>query len=503
MRRRAISLAAGLSLLVAGCARSAPGATPEVRHVASATSADVGPGLTSFAQNVPAEDLLGELFPGQANSWVVDRDFSLGPGFGLEYAYALQLWVGRTTPPASADPAIVFAQLLDDWIASASTAALLHPFPYDQGAPEVTSLTPVLGPGNGLVTALVSTPVAGGSVGALEGHASGFLAGTVDSRLVRTLTLAGGRTYTVGWVEEVSPAAGRLLGADAEPFGPRWQVVLRDPATGAALGDPLYVSTSAAFEPAQAHSAVFTTGGGVPAGPVDLSYEFRSAASLDALGTYASVDAVTLATSDGPVALPDGDFEAGLGPWQAAGGGQSQNLRSGVRVLALDPDGATTVAVTRTFYAPPAAPWARIVDVFENDQDVDLATTVVYATTHQGGSTAAWTSAANGRALVGRDTTSGVRDVGIVFGTGTGLVDPLGAVPDLAFVVHALRIPARGRTALATFVVQLGQGATMTGQDHPTTGTDAACAAIASGYRTQPAYRDWLERGVEAMVRNF
>ncbi|HEX9243792.1 MAG TPA: hypothetical protein VF875_15215 [Anaeromyxobacter sp.] len=490
------------ALAVAACARPGSPDAGDAPSLASAAPAGGAPGISSFAQNVRAEDLLGELFPGQANSWVVDRDFSLAPGFGLEYGYALQLWAGCTTAPASGDPAILFDRLLDDWLASASTTALLHPFPYDQGAAEVTFLTPLLGTADGLVTAVVAAPIAGGSESALQGHASAFLAGTVDSRLVRTLALTAGTTYSLSWIEEVSPAAGRLVGDAVAPWGPRWQVVLRDPSTGAALGDPLFVRTAETFEPSAPHTASFSTSG-LPAHAVDLSFELRSAASLDALGTYAAVDAVTLATTGGPVPLPNGDFEAGLAPWRAGGGGQSQNVRSAPRVLALYPAGAVTVAVTRIFYAPPAASWARLVDVFRNDLDVEVATTVVYATSHLGGSTTAWTSAAGGSALVGRDTAGGVRDVGIVFGSATGLVDPLGVVPDLAFVVHRVRLPPRGAAALVHFVVQVGEGATMTGADHATTATDAACEAIATGFRTQPSYREWLEPGVASLVQNL
>jgi hypothetical protein len=459
--------------------------------------------VPAFPQAVRAEDKGGELYPGQANSWEISPNFSFGTGFGLQYAFALDLWAGRTTPPGSSDPGVVFNQLVDDYIHSASTTSLLHEFPFDQDASELTYLGPVFGAADGLVTVVVTTSIDAGGVTAIEGENTAFLTGTADSRLVRTVTLASGQTYTLSWYDLVSPTPGPFAGGDLPPYGPYFQVVLRNPATGALIGDPLYVSTATFSQPTTLRSTVFSTPGQVPAGPVDLSFEFRSGPSFKGVGSYAAVDAVTLTTAGGAVALANGDFEAGLsGGWRAAGGAQSQNVRSAPRVLALDPAGAATVAVTRTVYAPPAAAWSRVVDVFQNDHDAEIVTTVVYVTQLKAGPDAAWASAAGGKAMVGRDTASSLRDVGIVFGSGLASFDA--SAPDLGFVVHLLRVPARGKSALAHFVVQLGQGATWSGADHATPGTDAVCQSIATGFRaTDPIYRQDLEPGVSSLVKNF
>ncbi len=57
--------------------------------------------LTSFAQTVADTSDLPEVFPGQANTWALDRDFSLRQGFGLQFDYALVLYAGQPTTPLS------------------------------------------------------------------------------------------------------------------------------------------------------------------------------------------------------------------------------------------------------------------------------------------------------------------------------------------------------------------------------------------------------------------
>lgn len=497
----ALSLALASSLSACSCGGSDGGSSGgDTRRTAAPLPRGSPPGVTSFGQSVPAEDDGGELFPGQANSWVLLPDFSLGQGYGLQVVWALQLWAGAPRP-APAEPAAAFDALLTDWM----SGALLRPFPNQAAAADLTWLSPVFSAADGLVTALATTsistaPLAG--VTALSGT-SGFLAGTADSRLVRTVELAADQTYTLTWRDERNPSEGALLGGAAPPHGPRYQVVLRSPADGALLGDPLFLSTSIDFAPAQAHTAVFsTTPGAIPSGPVELSFEFRSGATLDSSPAYAVVDAVGLSTVGGALAsFTNGDFESGLAPWRAGGTGQPQNVRSAPRTLSVDPAGVSTLVVTRTLYAPPAATWARLVDVFENGSDAEVATTVVYATQHAGATDAAWESAAEGRAVVGRDRLGLSRDVGVVFGAGIARFDPASLTPYYAFVVHPLRVPPRGAVALVHFVVQLGQGSV--GADHTPTGTLQVCQDIAAAVRSDPRYLADLEPGVLGLVKNF
>ena len=458
--------------------------TPTMARIATAIVTG-DPGLTSWAQTVPEEDGAGSVFPGQANIWSLDRDFSLaGAPYGWEYSAALQLAVGDVT----ASPTL--AALYDDW------AGQVHLFPYDQRADEVTFLTPRFGIADGIVTSMIGV-ISG--VPALDGRFSGYLNGTADSRLVRTVTLEPDQTYTLAWQDQLDLYDDSLLGAANQPYGPRYQVVLRNRTTGAVIGDPLFVTTAVSFSSASPRTASFSTApGNVPAGPVDLSFELRSAA----FGS-AAVDDVDLSSDAGVEVVSsvsdNGDFESGVAPWRFGGGGESRNIRSAARAVGVDPSSATTLAVTRTFYASPTATWARFVDEFRNDGDAPVTTKVVYHTT-LGGSAPSAALAAGDRAVVGWDTLGGVRDVGLVFGTGSAYFDPqdpfFGAD---VFFVHDVTVPPHGRVALAHFVVQLGQGAT--GFAHLTTGTDAVCAAIADGFPGE--YAQDLEAGVLGRIVNF
>lgn len=457
--------------------------TPVARVATPIVGGD--PGLTSWGQTVPPEDESGSFFPGQANTWQLDGDFSLAGGFGWEYSAALQLAVGDVTP----SPTV--ASLDDDWYSYlTTTTGLLHLAPWDQRADEITFLTPRFGTADGVVTATIAAGILG--VPPLERDRSGYLNGTADSRLVRTVTLDPDETYTLAWQHRFDMYDDVLLGAAEPPYGKRFQVVLRSPTTGAVLGDPLFVTTAMTSGVTSGTASFSTAPGAIPAGAVDLSFELRSAAF-----GYAAVDAVALSTGAGPVASFDnGDFESGVAPWRFEGGGESRNVRSGARAVDIDPAGAT-LTVTRTFYAPPTTSWARLVDEFRNDGDVPVTAKIVYYTI-LGGSAPGVALAAGGRAVVGRDTAGGTRDVGLVFGTGSAFFGDVSR-PWEIFIVHDVTVPAHGRVALAQFVVQLGQGAT--GFDHPTTATDAVCAAIADGFPGE--YAQDLESGVLGRIANF
>ena len=435
--------------------------------------------VTSWGQTVPvtARDAsgLGELFPGQANSWALDRDFSLGAGFGLQYASALVLYTGTPTSRSHAG-------LVSDLFGGAFAQ-----FPGDQAFSEAVFLTPTLSDGDGLKSVAVSD---GASMGlpAISGASSAFLNGTSHSVLGGSLLeLTPGETYTFGWTHQAVLQPGKLLGADAAPYAPAYQVVLRQPALPMdVIGEPLF-STSTDV----ARASVSVTRSGLPQYAV-LSFELRSAAP-----GYVELDDLTLSDSTGPVALRNPGFENGLDGWTCSGGG-SQNVRSGARDVGA---AGSALRVTRTFYAPPAATWGRMVDVFENTGTTDVTTTVVYATLLGGASPLAAPAQA-GRAVVAWDGAATVRDVGIVFGTGTAYVsdgDPF------VFILHDLSVPAGGKVALVHFVVQLGETAGGATAALVPQGTDDACAAILTGFPALDvqAYRHGLEPGVLDLVGNL
>ncbi len=475
MRRLPVLL---LATFAASCGGSSSTPTPSAPRQASPLAAGAPAPVTAFAQTVADAAGLGEVFPGQANTWVLDRDLALAQGYGLQFSSALALYLGTPTTPSS------HGSLLTDLMGGA-----FHPFPYDQDASEVVFLTPAFGAADGVKTAVASD---GSTIGvpALSGTRSGYLNGTSSSRLARTVAIAPGTSYTLSWKDEALLVGGKLVGADAAPQAPLYRVVLRNPATGAAIGDPLFATS---VTTAAATRSVSSLPAGLPA-DVELSFELRGPA-----GSIAVVDDVVLSDGGGPVAsFANGDFEGTLlSPWRTNAAAESQNVRSGARDVG--PDAGPKLRVTRTFYAPPAEPWARLVDVFENTGGSPVTTNAVYLTI-LGGPTPVAAVRSGGKAVVGWDADGLVRDVGLVAGSGTPAVaDGSGFV----FLVHPITVPAGGKVALVHFIVQLGAAdGGATAADVPA-GTDAAAAAIATGFRVNQAYVIDLESGVLPAIVNF
>jgi hypothetical protein len=439
--------------------------------------------LTTWAQSVPdaTQASNSEVFPGQANTWVVDADFSLAQGWGGQFSHALQLRTGD----AGASP--TQASLATLW-ATPTLAA----FPNDQNVSEVTFLSPRFTTADGVRTAAVSDGVTMG-VPPLDGTRSAYLNGTSDSRLARTLTFDPGLVYTISWSHDALLASrwtGGLLGADAAPFGPQYQVVLRDPANQLAqIGDPLFVST---FD-VKGTESVSISGdlvrAAAPSGVAVLSFELRAEPP-----SYVEIDLVAVVNDAGPVALTNPDFESGLDPWVANGGAESQNVRSGPRTV-------DALQVTRTVYAAPSEPWARVVDVFENPSLVTtVSTSAVYSTLLAGVEPFAMTTTVGGSRVVAWDGSQVARDVGFVFGNGAAYVS---TVDPQIFVVHDLVVAPGAKVALVHFVVQLGEFAGgPTAADVPVN-TDAVCVQIANGFPASDVYWQDLEPGVMQVLQNF
>jgi hypothetical protein len=269
--------------------------------------------------------------------------------------------------------------------------------------------------------------------------------------------------------------------------------VLRSPALPLEIiGEPLFSSTTNVLSATES-----VTRSGLPQYAV-LQFELRSAAP-----GYAELDDLTLSSTAGPIVLRNPSFDAGFDGWASAlSSGSSQNVRSGARDVGA---AGSALRVTRTFYAPSpayAAPtWGRMVDVFENTGASDVTTTVVYATLLGGLSPLAAVTQ-NGAAVVGWDGAAAVRDVGIVFGTGTAYVAD---GSPFVFVTHDVTVPAGGRVALVHFVVQLGEAAGGATSASVPVDTDAECAAILAGFAElwSTNYRAHLEPGVLELVQNL
>lgn len=494
LARSAVAIAFVTLALASGCSGGGGGASapppsggdssPPPSSPRTATPLPDGSprGVTAFAQTVPAQLGTSEVFPGQANSWVLDRDFALAQGFGLQFSSALELFTGSPTAPVS------HASVTDDLAVD-----LLDSFPYDQDAAEVVFLTPPFTADDGVRTAAASDGASMG-VASISGGRSGYVNGTSDSRLARTLSVAPETSYTLAWKHRVYLHPGNLLGESVEPYAPFYRVVLRDVASGAILQTLFSRTSILPMLLPQAASAALPAG--LPA-QVELSFEIRSGGE-----GYVEIDDVVLSDGSGPVAsFANGDFEAAdLAPWRANLPAESQNVRSGTREVG--PLAGPKLGITRTFYAPPSATWARFVDVFENLGSSPVSTTVVYRTSLAGVTPAAVVSA-GGKAIVGWDRSGDPdksRDVGIVLGAGTALVDS--ASPDV-YALHEITVPAGGKVALAHFVVQLGKAEGGSGPAQAPAATDAACAAIASSFRTDPQLQLDLEPGVLDAIANF
>jgi hypothetical protein len=464
-RRAALLLAACGAL---ACSETRREDAPGARQASPLADAA---GVTAFAQTVArgAADAIDffEVFPGQSNTWVLDRDLSLTQGLGSQYVQALVLYMGEPSRPAYGD--VAYDDVAYDVI------YVLDAFPGDQRPDELTFLSPLFTGEDGVRTAAVSDGASMG-VAALSGR-SAFLNGTSGSRLARTVSLAG--VDEIGWTDAAVFLPAPLDGAPGTPHGPSYRVALRDPATDELLAT---ISSVTSDVPGARRAPVPA---GLPS-QVELSFELRGAA-----GSYAVVDDVAL--WDGAIATTIGDFEAGRGAWTPNAGAESQNVRSAPRDVG-------PLRVTRTFYAPPAAPWARLVDVFENTGAAPVTTSAVYVTT-LGGSAPLAAVRADGRAVVGWDAARDVRDVGIVGGSGQALVGGSGSADQ--YLVHRITVPAGGRVALVHFVVQLAAAEGGVTEGDVPEGTDAACAAIAAGFPSDPEYAVDLEPGVLDAVANF
>jgi hypothetical protein len=434
--------------------------------------------VTTWGETVADGAGLGEVFAGQADYWAIDQDFSFHQSFASLFSNALLLGTGTPTQPPSV------SSLLTDFPTFA-------PFPFDQTALEVRFLSPRFTAADGVVTAAASDGVQM-AVTTISGARSGFLSGTSDSRLSQTISgLDPAAVTTFTWTHAAFMQVGYLAGSDADPFEPRYQVVLRD-ATGTQLGDPLFVSTTDVVL-----APVSVGRFGVPA-QVVLSFELHAEAN-----SYVELDDVSVDAGGGPALVPNGGFEGSsldpLDPWVASSGAESQNVRSGVR-----PVGAPALSVSRTIYAPPAAGWARVVDVFDNEGAATVATSAVYETVLSALDPLAIVTA-GGAAVVGWDGSAlkTGRDVGIVVGNGTAYVDNGALTAGSVFVVHDLVVPPGGKVAIVQFVVQLGGAEGGATADLVPPLTAAKCVEIVAGFPSNQAYWQDLEPGVMHAIRNF
>jgi hypothetical protein len=295
-------------------------------------------GTTVFPQRIPTEDGQAEIFPGQANYWDLEPDFSIGQG-GLSNG-----GVG---------------QIVDALALEVTIGDQTQPFP-DQAYDELSWWTPLFGPGDGVTTAV-----------ACDGKAC--LAPTVDSRLSQTLDLREAvppLRLEFEATEELGPApaptpASRLEHFTDEPN--HFRVVIRN-TQGDLLESVVEVD---AGDVCCTGPSVYTLGDGLAGQQVVLSFEQRGPAN----GAQTIIDDVAVcADGASPCGaenlVANGGFDAGLDGWTPNSLTTVRNVRTGTHTLTFgEGSDAVDIRVTRSFYAPPGSVWARMVDVYENPAD--------------------------------------------------------------------------------------------------------------------------------------
>ncbi|WP_242392265.1 hypothetical protein [Anaeromyxobacter oryzisoli] len=504
-RRAAVALALALAACSSGSSAPVtpppPPPVPAVPGVPALIQGVMIQGVTAFGQTLPSGDGY-ESFPGQANTWDLDRDYSLRSG-GLAgpFSGALVLYAGvpTVTPPT-------FESLEMDVLATQALPA----FPYDQTYAEATFLTPLFGAADGVRTAELSDGATAG-VAPLEGSRSLLLNGTSSSRVTQTLDVSAVTApLTLSWSHVFFAIPGALVGAPAPTFTVSFH------GTDGQLLETVYTATANEDRgPGTGGSpgASFTVGPWPGHDQVVVSFELAGPSP-----SLVQIDGVSLA--GGPATILNGDFEAGTlaggdASWTAASPSESQNVEGAPRTLCVGSAGdcGAQLAVRRTFFAPPKAHWARITDVFENAGAAAVSADVVYLSFLAAGASTALYQPRDG-ALVGYDLSGGgTRDFGIVFGSGSAFFRTASAAavsagaPDgngTMFVVHPLTVPPGGRVALVHFVLLAGSSTGLAG-GASSPGVEADAAAILSGFRStlDPTYRNGMRAGDADLVTNL
>jgi hypothetical protein len=436
------------------------------------TSPTVSP-IASFTQNVVSKDTstfspYNEIFPGMANVWTLDQDFSIVDGFDYQFEYALSMTIGAT------------------------------PFPFDQEYSELSFYTPLMSAADGVKVAAVSN---GATLAAsiaqfgldngvpvptlpMAGSYSAFLNATSDSRLQQTVDLTStSGTVVIAWSEAVSIESGVLPGYDAS-----YRVVVRN--TDGSVCQTLL--TNSQISTTGKENKSIDLNAQCTGKTVVLSFEEKSMTDPYSQ-TFAVIDDVSVKDSNGAGSerVVNGDFETGnTTGWTTNTPAEVQNLTSGSRTVeGLD--------VTRSFYTVPNKLWARWVDVYENHTGSSISKTVTYETSlgSNGAGIIYYAPGSNNKALTSWDALLEGRDVGLVFGNaksvtftsddGSGLVGS-----SIIDVTYDITVPAGGRVAIVNFVIMDG---TDTGQlndiNAKATEIDTEAAKIVGNFWTDEQYR--------------
>jgi hypothetical protein len=461
--------------------------------------------VTSFPQNVRCRTVdaflypCSEFFPGQANVWAINNDFTL---VNDQIGTGLMLTVS--------DP-------------------IAGPWPFDmlEDYSRLTFYTPTMRAAEGVKVAAVSNGVSIGMF-PLEGNYSAFLNATSDSRLQQTLNLTQATApITLTWTDSVSLDYGLFM-----DYTPSYRVVVRDLA-GNELQELVPATT---FAPAAVHSEDLSAYAGLK---VVLSFEERSSISYSFMKPYVIIDDVSVRDGNGSKYERNGDFESrNLVGWTTNSPNEVQNITSGVQNLAqsgaFDPFTSEPIPdgfdVTRSFYTAPDKKWGRWVDVFENNTTKAMTKTIRYDTYLGSGGAGViyWTPVTGFEAVTSWDSTGMLRDIGLVFGNVfvnpsrfTNVQDPLltfmsddgtGSGSDQITTSYDITMPAHGRAVIVHFIIMDGVATGQSALDPITSevNTNAKAAAIdaeaeniVKNFWIDPQYRNGMTQEQINSIWNF
>lgn len=486
---RRIALAALVALLAA-CSSASSTSAPKIGAPAQVA------GVTTVLQCVPMTDTFFagndyEMFPGCANVWDLDSDFTISDGGNDQWDGALELAVGSlgTTPPT--------------WDSIQTDGGAAAWFTSVDGV-DLQWRTPVLG-ADALDPAVVVSDGATTAAPAITGH-SAYLSPGTGTALRQALDLTAAQGAVTLSVNDLVQTGSDNFGVTAALY----RIAVLD-GSGAELAE--LDARGWADAPAS-----YTYDLSAHAGQrVTLSFEFVSPAE-DWTTVAAIVDDVSVKDASDREFVRNGGFESGLTGWTALRADQPYGVASSPQTL-------RGLSVTRSFYTRPGSPWARFVDEFRNDTDAPISTAaiywsnlgsddsgIIYRTPGTQGALTSWD---------GMDPAGGTdRDVAIVFGDDVPLFQsatwmeyacPDGAPScgadgsDTIWLAHPITVPAAGTVTLVHFLVQ-GGGNTAFTATAPTaraTAVDKVAASLANGFETTAAYRDYMTQEQLDSVTNL